>query len=103
MQEFTFTETKRIGSTYYFTLTGRVHSKEAAYMEHTLENAMKAGCVRIIINMCLVYTFTSVAIRVILTAYQKMKGRGGTLQIENPSENVRNVIGMTALDELLLK
>ena len=103
MQEFSFVETKRIGSTCHFTLTGRVHAKEASYMEHTLENAIRSGSERIIINMCLVYVFTSAAIRVILATYKKLKGRGGTLKIENPSENVQNVIGMVALDELLLR
>ncbi|MCL2013515.1 MAG: STAS domain-containing protein [Oscillospiraceae bacterium] len=103
MQEFGFTEDKRDGDTYYFTLKGRVSVNESLYMEQELKKAVQQGCTHIIINMCRVTVFPSAAIRVILAMYQKLKNMSGTLQIENPSENVQNVIGMTALEELLLK
>ena len=102
-QAFSFVEDSRSETTCRFTLKGRVSINEASFMEKTLENAVQAGCNHLIINMCLVDWFSSAGIRVILAMYKKLKLRGGVLQIENPSENVQNVIGMTALDELLLK
>ena len=103
MQEFSFTEDRRVEATGYFTVKGRINNNEAAYMEQALEKAVQSGCTRIIINMCLVYTLSSSGIRAILAAYKTLTDMGGILQIENPSESVQNVIGMTALEELLLK
>ena len=102
MKDFSFVEEQRIGGSRYFTLTGIVHINGAAFMEGILGKAVKDGCDHIIINMSLVSLFSSAAIRVVLSVYKKMRHCGGTLQIENPSENVRNVIGMTALDAMLL-
>ena len=102
-REFSFNEDRRSGNTAYFTLKGHVGLKEASFMENALEKTARPGCNCIIINMCLVNSFSSAGIRVILAMYKKLKSMGGKLQIDNPSENVRNVIGLTALDELLLK
>jgi len=100
---FSFTEENNSGEAAYFTLKGHVGINEASYMEDTLEKTAQSGCNRITINMCLVNSFSSAGIRVILAMYKKLKSMGGKLQIDNPSENVRNVIGLTALDELLLR
>ena len=102
MRDFLFTEDRSIEGTCYFTLRGTVNVNGAAYMEGMLEKAVKGGCNHIIINMSLVSLFSSAAIRVVLSVYKKMKRNGGTLQIESPSENVKNVIGMAALDAMLL-
>ena len=102
-QEFSFTETERSGTTRRFALKGKVSVNESAVMERELEYAIFSGCTRVIINMSLVSIFTSAGIRVILAAHKKLKKAGGELKIENPAENVRNVIGMVALDELLLR
>ena len=101
--EFSFTEDSRSGRTTYFTLKGHVGLHEASVMESELENAARPGNSRIIINMSSVKSFSSAGIRVILAMYKKLKSMGGKLQICNPSENVKNVIGLTALDELLIK
>jgi anti-anti-sigma factor len=103
MQDFSFTEEKRDDGIYYCTIKGKVSINEALYIEHTLEKVMQSGCRHIIMNMCLVNMLTSVGIRAILSIYKKLWRVGGKLQIEAPSENVRNVIGITALDEMLLK
>ena len=97
--EFSFTQDE--GTMYRFTLKGQVGFKEAAVMERKLDHAISTGATRININMKQVSMFTSAAIRVILLAHKKLKKAGGGLKIECPSENVRNVIGMVALNELL--
>jgi anti-anti-sigma factor len=101
--EFSFIEESVSGKTAYFMLKGHVGLNEASFMESVLEKTARPGCNNIIINMCLVNSFSSAGIRVILAMYKKLKSMGGKLQIDNPSENVRNVIGLTALDELLLR
>jgi len=102
-QEFSFDLAERTETTRRFTLKGLVSVKEAAFMERELEYAIESGCTRVIINMSLVSMFTSAGIRVIFAAHKKLKKAGGELKIESPAENVRNVIGMVALDELLLR
>jgi anti-anti-sigma factor len=101
--EFSFTQEERNGTTRRFTLKGQVRLNESAEIERKLNDAISAGCTRVIINMRMVTIFTSAGIRVILAAYKKLKKAGGELKIESPSENVRNVIGMVALDELLMR
>ena len=101
--QFSFIKDSEYGGTRHFVLKGRIFANEAAYMERELDHALWLGCKRIVIDMSLVKVFTSGGIRVILATYKKIKATGGTLQIEAPSENVKNVIGMVALDELLLK
>lgn len=103
MQDFSFTEDMREGMKCFYTLKGRISVNEATYIENVLNRAVQSGCNHMVINMSLVYMFSSAAIRVVLAMYKKLKNLGGELQIEAPSENVRNVIGMTALDELLIK
>jgi anti-anti-sigma factor len=103
MQEFSITEEKLDEGICYFTVKGRISLNEASYIENTLEKAMQSGCKHIIMNMCLVNMLTSAGIRVILSVYNKLYAVGGKLQIEAPSENVKNVLGMTALDEMVLK
>ena len=100
--EFSFVEEHISKSTRRFTLKGRVTVNEASVMEFKMNESIKSGCERIIINMSLVSMFTSAGIRVILSTHKKLKKAGGELKIENPAENVRNVIGMAALDEMLL-
>ncbi len=70
-------------------------------MQSVLDNAFNEGCTHIVINMSLVYLFSSAGIRVIIAMYKRLKKIDGKLRIEAPSDNVKNVLGMTALDELL--
>lgn len=101
-QEFSFVLDERFGATRRLTLKGQVSANASVVIEDKLGDVIKWGCTRIVINMRQVSLLTSAGIRVILAAYKKMKKQGGELKIESPSENVRNVIGMVALDELLL-
>lgn len=101
MREFSFTEDRCEGKQRFYTLKGRISTNEATYMQSVLDNAFNAGCTHIVINMSLVYLLSSAGIRVILGMYKRLKKIDGKLQIEAPSENVKNVLGMTALDELL--
>jgi anti-anti-sigma factor len=101
--EFSFVEGRRNGQECRFIMKGQVSIKEASEMELKLGRAIGSGHYHIVIDMCSVSMFTSAGIRVVLSMYKKLKGLGGKLRIENPSVSVRNVIGMSALDELLLK
>ena len=84
-----------------FVLKGRVSAQNATEIEFKLIDAMEIGKTYIVLDMSRVEYLCSTGIRVILKSYKKALGMGGSLKIDKPSESVRNVLGLTALDELL--
>ena len=101
-KDFEITETKsREGSV--FIIKGRVNTSNANTFLYTLEDALKGGKTNIILNMSQVEFLSSSGIRVILKMYKQIKETGGTFFIKEPSENVRNVLGLVALEEMLVK
>ena len=85
------------------TVKGQVNSQTADKLEERLEKAMKDGQGHIILNMLWVKFLSSAGIRVILKTYKEANDTGGSFGIEMPSQNVKNVLGMAALDEMLIK
>ena len=86
-----------------FIASGRVDSNNAGIMETNLDRVLSEGQKNIILNMESVKYLSSIGIRIILKTYKKAYETGGTFQIENPSEIVKNVLGMVALNQMLLK
>ena len=85
-----------------FTIKGQVSSDSADELQEKLQNALKSGQKNLILNMMWVKFLSSSGIRVILKVFQDAKKSGGRLVIELPSKNVKNVLGMAALDEMLI-
>ena len=85
-----------------FILKGRVDSFSSDVLNFKLDRALSEEYKKLILNMSQVEYLSSAGIRVILNTYKNAKKAGGKLGIEKPSESVRNVLGMTALDELLI-
>jgi anti-anti-sigma factor len=81
---------------------GRVDANSADVLLYKLETALKDGHKTIILNMTQVEYLSSIGIRVILKTYKQALEAGGKFNIEHPSEIVKNVLGMTALKELLV-
>jgi anti-sigma B factor antagonist len=86
-----------------FYIKGRVNSINADQLQGELETALKEHPVNIVLNMLYVIYLSSAGIRVILKTYKDAKEAGGTFGIEMASQNVKNVLGMAALDEMLIK
>ena len=86
-----------------FILKGLITSYYAEKLQNELEQALKDGEVNIILNMLFVEYLCSTGIKVLLNTFKKAKEAGGRLSIEMPSERVKNILGMVALDEMLLK
>ena len=86
-----------------FTITGRIYSANADILEKHLEKTLEEKTFNIILNMNQVEYISSIGIRIILKTYMEAKKAGGKLEIEMPSENVRNVLKITALDEMLIQ
>ena len=85
-----------------FTLKGRVNAASADPFLFRLETAISDGHINILVNMSRIEYLSSIGIRVILKIYKKAAETGGTFKIERPSENVRNVLGMVALKDMLV-
>ena len=100
--EFTIDEETQGEVSKYF-LKGRITSMNANVLQYKLNEAFGKGQTSIVVNMMQVVFLSSAGIRVLLMFYKQAKEAGGSFYIENPSENVANVLGMTALDEMLLK
>ena len=100
-EALTITEEKEDG-VVKFILNGRVDSSSSHVLEFKLEKALEEGEKKIILHMLQVEYLSSAGIRVILKAYKDAKKAGGKLGIEEPSESVKNVLGMTALDAMLI-
>ena len=99
--DYSLVQDSSFGKHCHFTVKGRVSLNESSHLEAALVKAAEAGYTEIVIDMSLVSQLSSVGIRVLLSMHKRMKKINGRLRIENPSENVKNVIGMIALDELL--
>jgi len=84
------------------TIQGRIDSINSVKFGNELEQAIKDGHTNIILNMLQVEFLCSTGIRVILKAYKEVKTAGGSFGIEMPSECVKNVLGMVALNEMLV-
>ena len=103
MQNEDFTVTKdRLPRGVKFTVKGRVNSTNADGLQFRLEKALKDGEVNIVLNMRQVDFLNSTGVRVLLKTYKDAVTAGVKFAIEQPSENVKNVLGMVALDELLI-
>ena len=101
--DYSLIEDSRTENSCHFTVRGRVSVNESSHLENALKDAVEEGITDIIINMNLVSQLSSVGIRVLITMHKIMRAKRGRLRIESPSENVRNVIGMVALNELMLE
>jgi anti-anti-sigma factor len=101
--EFSFNEESRSGNSVRFTAVGHVNIENASVMEKKLEQCLASGCVDIVVDMYRVTFFSSAGIRTVLSIFKKAKAQNGKFRIASPSENVRNVLGMTSLNEMLLK
>ena len=100
-KDFIITKDRIRGDAVRFTVKGRVNSINAPVLKHMLEEALRDEHVNLILNMSQVEYLSSIGISVILSIYKKAHEAGGKLGIELPSEVVKNVLGMTALDTML--
>ena len=86
-----------------FVVKGRINSDSADEFQEELKQALNNGFKNIVVNMLWVDFLSSAGIRVILKTYQEANAAGGKFGIEKPSQTVKNILGMTALDEMLIK
>ena len=101
--DFTITEDGADAEVSRFVLEGRITSANVEILQDKLEDMAAAGRLHVVLDMRHVQFLSSGGIRVLLMFHRKFKALGGSFYVESPSDNVKNVLGMTALDGMLLK
>ena len=93
----------RVGDVVRFYVKGRISSSTSYKFNSELNAALSMGQNKIILDMREVQFLSSLGIRSILSTYKQTVATGGKLQITNPPPNVKNVLGMAALNTMLLE
>jgi anti-anti-sigma factor len=83
-------------------LTGRVDATWAEHLSTTIENTVRAGAHRVVLNFQGVEYISSLGIRVLLVQYKLLKSVKGSLTISHPSEFCRNILTTVGLSEILV-
>ena len=81
---------------------GKVDSQNSSVLQEYIDSLIKDDWKNIVLDMNEVKFFSSNGIRVVLATYKKLFEEG-SFYIAFPSSNVENVLGMVALDKMLLK
>ncbi|MCL2078159.1 MAG: STAS domain-containing protein [Oscillospiraceae bacterium] len=84
-------------------LKGKITSAGSYLLQHGLEAEIRGGQKHFILNMRNIEFLSSAGIRVLLDFHRRAMESGGGFFIEQPSESVANVLGMTALDDMLFR
>ena len=82
-------------------LSGKIDSQNSTVLQEYIDSLIKDGWKNIILDMNEIKFFSSNGIRVVLATYKKLH-EDGSFHIAFPSSNVENVLGMVALDKMLL-
>ena len=83
-------------------LGGNIDSQNSGELQKYIASLIDDGWKDIVLDMSAVKYLSSSGIRVILSTYKALVNKG-SFYVANPSSNVENVLGMVALDSLLLK
>ena len=101
MSELTM-ERIKVSEGVKFKLIGRITTGNEVYFEEMLTHELEEGFYRIVLNMQDVTLITSIGIRIILKIYKSCTEAGGKFLIEDPSEVVKNVMGLSALQQMMV-
>ncbi len=78
-------------------LTGRFDATWADHVGNTIENAIRSGSHKIVLNFSGVDYISSLGIRVLVTHYKRLKSVNGSLSIINPSDTTRAILKTVGL------
>jgi len=84
----------------WFAISGRITAMTAIDFEKAMNQALRES-VFITINLADVTLLTSVGIRVVLKTYKQCDALGGKFIIEDASQPVQNVLGLSALEQMM--
>jgi len=82
-------------------LSGRIDATWGEHLGTTIENAVRAGSHRIVLNFAQVQYISSLGISVLFQQYKLLKSVNGSLTITNPNKMCRTVLTTVGLTEIL--
>jgi anti-anti-sigma factor len=83
-------------------LTGRIDATWAEHLSRTIENAVRAGSHRVVLNFAGVEYISSLGIRVLFIQYKLLTSVKGSLGISHASEFCRNILSTVGLADILI-
>ncbi len=84
-------------------LSGRIDATWADHLSSTIENAVRAGTHRVVLNFAGVDYISSLGIRVLMLQYKLLKSVNGGLTISKPNEFCRNILTTVGLSAILVR
>ena len=101
MKNFELTQTKLGTDSMRVDVEGRIAADTADTFAAVLDKLAAEDYREISVVMSKTTLLTSVGIRAILKTYKRLTETGGKFKIVSPSEPVRNVLGLSALEQML--
>ena len=89
------------GSEQRIFLEGRLDANWAGHLDDYLNNLVREGSYRFILNMAGVQYLSSAGIRILVSQYKKMKQIGGLFVLESLSGKVSDVLEMAGMKNIL--
>jgi anti-anti-sigma factor len=86
-----------------YKMEGRINTTSAEILDKEMNEALTSYYDPIILNMSEITLLTSVGIRIILKTYKQCEAANRKFCIERPSQQVTNVLGLSALEQMLVK
>ena len=83
-------------------VTGRVDATWADHLGTTIENAVRAGAHRVVLNFAGVDYISSMGIRILLVHYKQLRAVNGSFGISHCSDFCRDVLTTVGLSELMV-
>jgi len=83
-------------------LTGRIDASWAEELGSIIENAVREGSHRVVLNFAGVKYISSLGIRVVFLQYKTLKSVNGSLLISHPNELCRHILSTVGLAEILV-
>lgn len=82
--------------------TGRLDGTWSDHLAKALDELVRAGHDRIVLDMTGIVFVSSLGLRCLLTAYKRLKAVGGSFVVEDPTAAVREVLEMAGMASMLL-
>jgi anti-anti-sigma factor len=93
------TETR--GDEIILVCTGRLDANRAGYLNDTIDRLVREGSYHISLDMSGIDYLSSAGIRSLVTQYKNLKAINGYFTISEMSENVKQVLGMVGMADML--
>lgn len=83
-------------------ITGYMDGHTSVDLEKFLDNLFKTGSNRIVIELSGISYIVSAGVGVFINGQYKARNSGGSLQLVNPSANVREIFNLLGMDSLFV-